>query len=119
MPPLRPPYRIFPVATTRPIGPRVADNPPDAMLDGAMMSNATPTNSPQHAPSDRDQQRLLTAEQVADRWQVSRTHVYGLARAGKIPMVGIGRYYRFSLDALIEWEQPGGTQVYSGRDRRV
>ncbi len=53
--------------------------------------------------------RLLTADDVAERWQVSRSQVNALVRAGKLPTVAIGRYYRFRLDALIEWEQHGGT----------
>jgi len=52
---------------------------------------------------------LLTAEEVAARWQVSRSQVYALVRSGKIPTVVIGRYYRFRLDALEEWELAGGT----------
>jgi excisionase family DNA binding protein len=73
------------------------------------MSASEPTENPN---------RLLTAKDVAERWQVSPAHVYGLARAGKIPTVAIGRYYRFRLDALIEWEQQGGTQS-SSSDRRA
>jgi excisionase family DNA binding protein len=78
--------------------------------------NSSPTPPITEAPAP---QGLLTAEQVAASWQVSRAHVYGLARSGRIPTVAIGRYYRFRLDALIEWERAGGTRVYSGRDRRV
>jgi excisionase family DNA binding protein len=55
-----------------------------------------------------DSQRLLTAEQVAERWQVPRSQVYRLAREGKLPAVAIGRYYRFRVAALTEWEQRGG-----------
>jgi excisionase family DNA binding protein len=55
-----------------------------------------------------DAHRLLTAEQVAERWQVSKYHVYRLAREGKVPVVAIGRYYRFRLAALVEWEEAGG-----------
>ena len=55
-----------------------------------------------------DGQRLLTAEQVAERWQVPRSMVYRLAREGKLPTVAIGRYYRFRVAALVEWEQGGG-----------
>ncbi len=52
------------------------------------------THSP--PPSDEAAQSasarcLPTTEQVADRWQVSRAHVYGIARAGKLPTVAIGR----------------------------
>jgi len=56
-------------------------------------------------------QRLLTAEQVAERWQVPRSQVYRLAREGRLPAVSIGRYYRFRVAALEEWEQSGGAEV--------
>jgi excisionase family DNA binding protein len=60
--------------------------------------------------------RLLTADEVAERWQVGRSHVYALVRAGKIPTVAIGRYYRFRLEDLEEWERRGGTEeLYSER----
>jgi excisionase family DNA binding protein len=50
--------------------------------------------------------QLLTAEQLAARWQVPTSHVYRLAREGKIPVVELGRYRRFRLDA-IEWFELG------------
>jgi excisionase family DNA binding protein len=48
--------------------------------------------------------RLLTADQLAERWQVPKSQVYRLAREGRIPTVEIGRYYRFRLDAIEAWE---------------
>lgn len=39
--------------------------------------------------------RLLTAEQVAARWQVPKSQVYRLAREGRVPVVRLGRYMRF------------------------
>jgi excisionase family DNA binding protein len=48
--------------------------------------------------------RLLTAEQLADRWQVSKAQVYRLARDSRIPTVAIGRYYRFRVSAIEAWE---------------
>jgi excisionase family DNA binding protein len=48
--------------------------------------------------------QLLTAGQVAERWQVPTVHVYRLAREGRIPAVRLGRYYRFRVDALERWE---------------
>ena len=48
--------------------------------------------------------RLLTAEQLADRWQVSKAQVYRLARESRIPAVAIGRYYRFREAAIEAWE---------------
>jgi excisionase family DNA binding protein len=44
--------------------------------------------------------QLLTAEQLAERWQVKPSHVYRLTREGQIPAVRLGRYYRYRLDAI-------------------
>lgn len=48
--------------------------------------------------------QLLTAEQLAERWQVKESHVYRLTRAGEIPAVRLGRYYRYRLDAIERFE---------------
>jgi excisionase family DNA binding protein len=48
--------------------------------------------------------QLLTADQLADRWQVPKSHVYRLTREGEIPAVKLGRYYRYRLDAIERWE---------------
>jgi excisionase family DNA binding protein len=48
--------------------------------------------------------QLLTAEQLAKRWQVPKGHVYALTRDGKVPTVKLGRYYRYRLDAIERWE---------------
>jgi excisionase family DNA binding protein len=47
---------------------------------------------------------LLTAEQLAERWQVPKAHVYALTRRGEIPTVKLGRYYRYRLDAIEVFE---------------
>lgn len=47
---------------------------------------------------------LLTADQLAARWQVPKSQVYRLAREGHIPTVKIGRYYRFKLSAVEAFE---------------
>ena len=49
----------------------------------------------------RDQ--LLTAEQLAERWQVPKSHVYRLTR-GRDPAVRLGRYYRYRLDEIEAFE---------------
>lgn len=49
-------------------------------------------------------EQLLTADDLAKRWQVSKAHVYRLAREGKIPSVNLGRFIRFRLDQIEEWE---------------
>lgn len=52
--------------------------------------------------------RLLTAEDLAARWQVPRGHVYRLAREGKLPAVRLGRYRRFRLPEIEAFEAAGG-----------
>jgi excisionase family DNA binding protein len=54
--------------------------------------------------------RLLTAEQLAERWAVRTSHVYRLTRAGKIPAVQLGRYRRFRLDEIEAFERDGGAR---------
>jgi excisionase family DNA binding protein len=49
--------------------------------------------------------QLMTAEQLAERWQVDTSQVYRLTRRGKIPVVRLGRYYRYRLDAIEAFEQ--------------
>ena len=48
--------------------------------------------------------RLLTAEELAERWSVPKAHVHRLAREGSIPVIRIGRYPRFRLGSIVEWE---------------
>lgn len=49
--------------------------------------------------------RLLTVDQLAGRWQVSRQQVYRLAREGRIPVIAVGRYYRFKVEQIEAWEE--------------
>jgi excisionase family DNA binding protein len=53
--------------------------------------------------------RLLTADELAARWQVPKGAVYRLAREGRIPVVALGRYYRFCLADVEAFERGGGT----------
>jgi excisionase family DNA binding protein len=52
--------------------------------------------------------QLLTAEQLAVKWQVPKSHVYRLAREGALPVVKLGRYYRFKAEAVERFENEGG-----------
>lgn len=54
--------------------------------------------------------QLLTAGQLAERWQVPTSHVYRLARDGRIPTVELGRYRRFRLDAVEQFENSFNNQ---------
>jgi predicted DNA-binding transcriptional regulator AlpA len=55
--------------------------------------------------------RLLTAEQLADRWQLGggKAAVYRMSRAGQIPTVKLGKFYRYRLSAIADFEANGGT----------
>jgi len=53
---------------------------------------------------------LLTAAQLAERWQIPKSHVYRLAREGRIPTVELGRYRRFRPEAIERFERDGGAR---------
>lgn len=48
--------------------------------------------------------QLLTAEQLADRFQVPVSQIYRLTRDGTLPAVRLGRYYRYSPAAIEQFE---------------
>jgi len=60
-----------------------------------------------HKPARASQ--LLTAEDVADRWKVPKSHVWRLARERGLPCVKLGKYRRFSISAIEDFEAAGGT----------
>jgi excisionase family DNA binding protein len=47
--------------------------------------------------------RLLTAEEIAERLGVKTQWVWAQARAGRIPHVRLGRYRRFRESAVEAW----------------
>jgi excisionase family DNA binding protein len=50
--------------------------------------------------------QLLTAEQLAERWQVKVSYVYAKTRSGEIPRVPLpGRYYRYREDVIEAFER--------------
>ena len=54
--------------------------------------------------------RLLTADDLAERWQVPKAHVYRLTRSGQLPTVKLGRYCRYDVRAVEAFEAGGGTE---------
>ena len=54
---------------------------------------------------------LLTADDLAARWQVPKGQIYRLTREGQIPTVQLGKYYRYALAAVEEFEAAGGTRA--------
>jgi hypothetical protein len=63
--------------------------------------------------------RLLTADELADRWQVPKSWIYEKTRKGQIPKAPLpGRYYRYRLDVIERFEAGelnGGGDVEIGR----
>ncbi len=50
-----------------------------------------------------DENRLLTAEEVAVKLAVPVSWVYRAARAGELPSVRLGRYVRFRWPDVVRW----------------
>ena len=73
-------------------------------------ADSLPDPNSRHILARTQPDRLLTAEELATRWQVPTGHVYRLAREGKVPCVPLGRYRRFRLAAIEEFEEGGGTR---------
>jgi len=55
--------------------------------------------------SDLTASRLMTADQLAERWQVPTSQIYRLTRTGQLPTVRVGRYYRYRTDVIEAWER--------------
>jgi len=52
---------------------------------------------------------LMTAEDLAARWQVPKSHVYRLTREGRVPAVKLGKYCRYRPVAVEAFEAEGGS----------
>jgi len=46
---------------------------------------------------------LMTADEVGEMLGMTTGWVYGESRAGRIPTVKLGRYYRYRREAIEEW----------------
>lgn len=47
--------------------------------------------------------KLLDAQDVADLLGVRKSWVYDQTRAGLLPTVRLGRYYRYRREAILAW----------------
>jgi excisionase family DNA binding protein len=54
--------------------------------------------------------RLMTAEEVGERWQLPEGAVYRMTREGLLPTVKLGRYYRYRVADIEAFEVAGGAQ---------
>ena len=66
------------------------------------------SDSGAHTSNGVSADRLLTADDLAARWQVPKSWVYAQTRAGAVPTVRLGRYYRYRLDVIEAFERAGG-----------
>lgn len=49
---------------------------------------------------------ILTAEQLAERWQVEKQWIYAKCRSGELPKIPLpGKYVRFRLDVIEAFER--------------
>jgi excisionase family DNA binding protein len=65
--------------------------------------------------------RLLTADELAERLGMKTEWVWAQARAGRIPHVRLGKYRRFRESAVEEWLrelESGGTGRASSQQSR-
>ena len=60
---------------------------------------------------------LLTAEELAARWQVKTGWVYAKTHSGEIPKAPLpGRYFRYRLDVIERFEAGEGGQAPTKED---
>jgi excisionase family DNA binding protein len=73
----------------------------DAIFPTPAFQAPEPRGHRASAPSGPE--KLLTAEEVAERLGVGVKWVWAQARAGSIPHVKLGRYRRFRPEAIDRW----------------
>lgn len=86
--------------TARRVAVPVETSPPNQRARATATFGAAADVATYQAPS-----RLMTADDLADRWQVSAAQVYRLAREGRVPALRIGRYFRFKVEQIEAWEE--------------
>ncbi len=65
--------------------------------------------------------QILTIDELAERWQVSRSNLYPLCRQGKVPRFKVGQQWRFKLSVIEAYERgqaemPDGFETIEGGD---
>jgi len=51
----------------------------------------------------KEQPEVMTVEQAAEFLQVSKPKLYRLSAAGEVPVVKVGRTYRYTKERLLAW----------------
>jgi excisionase family DNA binding protein len=52
-----------------------------------------------------DGRQYMTAEELAERWDVTLAWVYAETRARRIPHLRLGRYVRYRRSTIAAWER--------------
>jgi excisionase family DNA binding protein len=78
--------------------------------DTANQPPASQASKPAGTPEPQENRRLLTAKEVADLLAVPESWVREATRAGRLPHLTLGRYRRYSRQAIAVWleEQQAG-----------
>jgi len=50
----------------------------------------------------------MTAAQLGQRWSVPTSQIYRLTRDGRVPSIRLGRYVRYAVTAIEDFERGGG-----------
>jgi excisionase family DNA binding protein len=81
--------------------------------DIAKQPPANGQNTPSLGPRLDDDGRLLTARQVAELLAVPESWVREATRAGRLPHLTLGRYRRYSRQAIEAWleQQQAGPSI--------
>ena len=58
---------------------------------------------PESVQKNQDEFTILTVPEVAEYLRVSDAKVYRLVRQGRLPVVRIGKVWRFRKDLLDQW----------------
>jgi excisionase family DNA binding protein len=69
---------------------------------------------------NKDLQTLITPEDLARRWTVSRAFIYKQVREKKIPYYHLGKNIRFDLSEVTEWlKTTANGEYHRDRDKRI
>ena len=88
--------------------------------DAANQSSASRQSKPAQEPRLEEIGRLLTAKEVAELLAVPESWVREATRAGRLPHLTLGRYRRYSRQAINAWlEQQQAGPAARGRQTRA
>lgn len=63
-----------------------------------------------------NKESILTIDELADYLKISKSTLYKLAQAGKIPGQKVGRNWRFRKEAIDRWLEESGPTRNIGKE---